>query len=472
MSKINLQRLFKALHKQGLDVLHHGNVFRVRLSSRPDLPYADILLPDDINLEIKAVKQLASLASVAHPQQGKITRAVATPDFHPGDSGIAIGSVIHTEQQIIPQAIGGDINCGMRFHIMDLDYDRFIAQRDVFVEKMQGDYFFGTRDVTQRSATQAAMFTEGLPGWYSSQHADPLGSVKKSDWSQLQQEIARTHLNGSLPGATSWLPQSLCPADGVVRDGGLATIGGGNHFVELQVVHEIFDRRLAYKYGIKTGQLAFMVHSGSRLVGKHIGRRWIDTAKQDWPAHLPFPENKIFAIHEPALIDKFFQAQATAANYGFVNRMLLAELLRLRIREIFGDIEAPLLYDLPHNIALPDKYGWITRKGACPAYAGQPVIIPGSMGSSSYFLQGLGNQEFLCSASHGAGRSHTRQSLYHKSETELGLDGVDCITLKKERRIEEAPAAYKPIQSVIEVQVQASIVQKIVRMQPIMTFKS
>jgi len=471
-STSNLNRLFKALNKNGLDVVREENVFRVRLSARPELPFADILLPSNFQLEGKAAKQLASLASVSHPEGGEVTRAIATPDIHPGYSGIAIGSVIRTERQIIPQAIGSDINCGMRFHTMDLDLETFMARRDIFVEKMKGDYFFGTRDVTQRASTQSAMFAEGLLGWHESQYHNPIGSVAKSDWSQLFDEIERAHLTGSLSGSIDWAPDALLPDDGVVRDGGLATIGGGNHFVELQVVHEIYDRKLAFKYGIKEGQLAFMVHTGSRLVGKHIGRRWIGRAKNKWPKGLPYPDNGIFAVHEPEQINEFFEAQATAANYGFVNRMLLAELLRLRIREIFGEIEAPLLYDLPHNIALPDDNGWITRKGACPANADQPVIIPGSMGASSFFLEGLGNNDFLCSASHGAGRSHSRQSLYRKRQADLGLTGVDCITLKEERKIEEAPVAYKPIQPVIDIQVKAGIVRKIARMEPILTFKS
>lgn len=95
-------------------------------------------------------------------------------------------------------------------------------------------------------------------------------------------------------------------------------------------------------------------------------------------------------------------AEATAANYGFVNRMLLAELLRMRLGEVFGkNIAAPLIYDLPHNITVREQNDWLIRKGACPAQQGQPVIIPGSMGAPSYLLMELGNKRFLNSASHG-----------------------------------------------------------------------
>ena len=156
--------------------------------------------------------------------------------------------------------------------------------------------------------------------------------------------------------------------------------------------------------------------------------------------------------------------------------MLLAELLRWRLRQVFGDVEAPLVYDLPHNITLGEGAGWVTRKGACPAHSGQPVIVPGSMGAPSYLLVGSGNDRFLRSASHGAGRARSRFDMSRagadKTDSALGLTGVDCITWREERRIEEAPAAYKPIQPVIDVQVEAQIVGAVAKMKPVLTFKA
>ncbi|GAB4528470.1 MAG: hypothetical protein Tsb0014_09810 [Pleurocapsa sp.] len=131
---------------------------------------------------------------------------------------------------------------------------------------------------------------------------------------------------------------------------------------------------------------------------------------------------------------------------------------------------------MPHNITLPDKNGWITRKGACPAQEGQPVIIPGSMGAPSYLLMGLGNKRFLEPASHGAGRNKSRFELSRQgakySESELGLTEVDCVTLRLERCIEEALLAYKPIQPVIDTQVEAEMVKVVARLRPILTFKA
>ncbi|MFN6461335.1 MAG: RtcB family protein [Nostoc sp. DedVER02] len=487
MQPKNLKRLLRALERQGLDVSYSNRTYSVRLVNSPDAPVAEVLLPEGFPVEAKALKQLADLASVRHPSGGCVCRACATPDFHPGDAGVAIGSIVETVGQVIPGAVGSDINCGMRLHVVDLTIDEFLAKRDQFVEKMKGDYFFGTRDVTMTAEAMRSLFQYGVPGWLDTMLDKPTGSVIKSDLEQLAQESdgsanargERIFLGGSMDGNWKLAPEELVPDTGLVRDGGLATIGGGNHFVEVQRVDKVENRTLAHAWGVREGQLAFMIHSGSRNVGKYIGGMWRDKAKAIWQKGLKYPDTQIFPLSNhshPELVTSYLQAEATAANYAFINRLLLAELLRLRLREVYKDVEAPLVYDLPHNITLPEGKGWVTRKGACPAHAGQPVIIPGSMGADSYLMVGRGNPAFCNSASHGAGRLHSRFDLSRKgasqSESELGLTGIDCITLREERRIEEAPAAYKPIQSVIDVQVEAEMIDVVARLSPVLTFKA
>lgn len=479
----NLDRLLRALARQGLEVSKSDRTYSVRLQNNPDAnpnaPWAEVLLPEGFPVEAKALKQLAHLAATRHPSGGRVCLACATPDFHPGDAGVAIGSVVETKGMIIPAAVGSDINCGMRLHVADLSLDRFLEKRDRFVELMKGDYFFGTRDATMTAKAARAMFQYGIPGWLDAILDRATGSIANSNLEQLADEIDNIYLGGSADGDIKWAPEELVPEDALVRDSGLATIGGGNHFVEIQLVDRIEERRLAYAWGVREGQLAFAIHSGSRLVGRYIGGMWRDRAMAAWPKGLPYPKSRLFPLSleaTPNLVADYLQAEATAANYGFINRLLLAELLRLRLRQVFGDIEAPLVYDLPHNITLAEGAGWVTRKGACPAHSGQPVIIPGSMGAASYLLVGKGNLAFLCSASHGAGRSRSRFSMSRKgadkSERALGLIGVDCIAERPERRLEEAPAAYKPIQPVIDAQVRAEMVQVVARLQPVLTFKS
>lgn len=477
MQPANLARLVRALAREGLDVRRDGPVWTVRLLSDPHAPPAEVLLPDGFPVEGKALRQLADLAAVHHPGGGRVVRAYASPDFHPGDSGIAIGSVVETDGMVVPAAVGSDINCGMRLHVADLGAERFLSRRDAFVHRLEGDYFFATRDVSLTAKAMRGLFRHGLPGLLSEVAVGPTGCLARSELDQLFREVDRVHLGGSLDGDVSWAPEDLVPEEGVVRDGGLATIGGGNHFVEVQVVEQVIDRARAWAWGVREGQVAFMVHSGSRHVGKYVGGWWRDKARDVWPAGLRHPKSHIFPLslaHQPDLVREYLVAEATAANYGFVNRMLLAELLRLHLRALFGEVEAPLVYDLPHNITLPEGAGWVARKGACPAHEGHPVIIPGSMGASSYLLAGLGNPRTLCSASHGAGRARSRFAMGRGDwdDAAMGLLGVDCITLREERRIEEAPAAYKPIGPVIECQQRAGVADVVARMRPLLTFKA
>ncbi len=480
MQPKNLNRVFAALAREGLDIEREGRVYRVRLRDEPGAPAGEVLLPDEFPVEAKALGQLAGLAAVRHPAGGAVTHVCASPDFHPGDAGVAIGSILETEGIVIPAAVGTDINCGMRLHVVDLPAERLLARRDALVERLKGDYFFSTRDLPFEAGAMRALFREGLVGWIDAVRRRPLGQLARADVAQIEAELGRVHLGGALDGDPRWAPEDLVPAEGIVRDGGLATIGGGNHFVELQVVEEVVDRARAHAWGVRAGQVAFMIHSGSRGVGKHVGALWRDRARALWPKGQKFPAEGLFSLSladQPAAVVGYLQAEATAANYGFLNRLLLAELMRLRLRELFGELAAPLVYDLPHNITLPVEGAarrWIARKGACPAEVEQPVIIPGSMGASSFLLVGRGSPRLHNSASHGAGRATSRFDMgrHGREDRDLGLEGVDCITLREERRIEEAPAAYKPIGPVIACQVEAGLVDVVARLRPLMTFKA
>lgn len=470
-----LNRLLRALAREGLEVTYDGHLYTVRLNGDANAPPAEVLLPPDLPVEGKAFQQLAQLAALKHPGGGEVLRVRATPDFHPGDSGVAIGSVLHTRGLVVPGAVGTDINCGMRLHVADLSVEGFLARRDDFVERMKGHYFFGTRDVAMSSLASTALLRDGIPGWLLETLDAPLGCAKAADLAQLDAEVGRIHLGGALHGNPSWAPDALT-REGVVRDAGLGTIGGGNHFVEVQRVESVEDRARAWQWGVREGQLAFMIHTGSRDVGKHVGVAWRERTRKAWPQGAPFPESGILPLADEALVAGYLEAEATAANYAFLNRLLLAELLRQTLRELFGDVEAPLVYDVPHNLTLPYEGGWLARKGACPAGAEQPVIIPGSMGATSFLMVGCGDARALESASHGAGRARSRFSLSRggadQSEAALGLKGVDCITLRSERRVEEAPAAYKPIRPVVDSQVKAGIVREVARLAPLLTFKA
>ncbi|MCB9688340.1 MAG: RtcB family protein [Alphaproteobacteria bacterium] len=466
------ERLFRALARQGLVVTRDGPFVSVRSAEVPDAPPAEILLPAELPLEGRAARQLADLAAVHHPDGGRACRACATPDVHPGDSGVAIGSVLETRDLLVPQAVGTDINCGMRLHTLDLELDRFLSRKDELVRRLRGDLLLGTRDVGAGADAMRAMFAEGVPAFLEAASRDPVGSLARMDLGTAFDEVDAIFEQGSLPGDAGFAPETLVKGEGVIRDDGLATVGRGNHFVELQVVEEVVDRHLAWEAGLRPGRVVLLVHSGSRMVGKIIGKGAVERARAAWPVGARHPGSGLFPLSwssRPDLCEDYLRAEATAANYAFVNRQLLAELVRLRVREVWGELDAPLVADIPHNLTFREGDRWVARKGACPAHDGQWVLIPGSMGTASYVCVGRGADRTLRSASHGAGRAVRRQDTGRMADP--GLDGVDCQTLRPERLVQEAPAAYKPIGLVIDVQVAAGSIGVVARTRPLLTFK-
>ncbi len=469
-----LSRLVRALAREGLDVTHADGVYTIRLRSDPNGPAAEVLLSDELPLEAKAATQLAQIAALQHPDGGRLACVCATPDFHPGDGGVPIGTVARSRTIVTPGLVGGDINCGMRLHVTDLSLDRLLSRKAELVGRLRRDYLLGERDIALTGSTFEGLLREGLPGLALGARERPLGRLRRVDLDRLREEIDQVYLGGALPdGDPSVVPASLLQSE-VVREDGLATVGRGNHFVELQVVEELVDRGEAWRLGVKVGQVTLMIHSGSRDVGRAVGTLWADRARAAWPADQRYPDSRIFPISlsaEPGLALAYLRAEAAAANYGWANRALLAELFRTRLEEVFGQVSSPLVADVPHNITLREGDDIVARKGATPAHPGQALVIPGSMGSASYLLVGRGQPRFLSSASHGAGRARPRQEMGHLSRDQLGLSGVECHTLREERVIEEAPAGYKPISAVIDAQVRAGMVGVVARMRPLMTFK-
>ncbi len=463
-------RVFKALARNGLDVSKDGPIYRVKKRGT-DAPDAEVLLPQGFPIERKAFAQLASFAAVEHPDGGRVCRACATPDFHPG-ALVPVGAIVASSDLVIPQAIGTDINCGMRLHTTDLGVDAFVAGKDALIDKLRGDLLLGTRDVRATVDTMREAFRAGAPGWVDGSRQRPLGVMARCDLDQVEREVERIYAGGVAEGDPRWAPPDLLPRQrDVVRDGGLGTVGGGNHFVEVQVVDEVTDSRTAWQWGVRVGQIAIMIHTGSRQVGKAVGVRWAEIARERWPKQHRFPE--IFSLRGDDATE-YVAAMNTAANYATVNRLVIAELVRQRLREVFGDVAAPLVFDVPHNIVTREDGLFIHRKGATPAYPEQPVLIPGSMGHPSHLMAGLGSERFLNSCSHGAGRAVTRFDMTRRGRPDraLGLDGVECITLRRERLLEEAPAAYKEIGPVVDVQVEQGLVRSVAVLRPLLTFKA
>lgn len=477
MKTTPLKRVQHKLAKSGVLIERlNGNTLSISSTNEHGL-LANILLPEDFAIEEKAILQLMDFAKVTHPHGGGVKCACATPDFHTGTT-IPVGSVIVTDaEMVIPQSIGTDINCGMRLHKLSINYEQFLSQKEKWVALVKEDLLGSGRNLPTAPSSMTALFNGGLGDfWEDIVRQGPDGMFGKMDFQQLKSELSGLHVSSFSRGKAQHAPEALQNTKRTqLRDPGLASVGGGNHFVEVQVVTELVDRKACFEQGLSVGQIVVMIHTGSRDVGFYVGRRWMDKAKELWPTGVKHPESKIFAMVGD-MADEYLLAMHAAAHYADANRALIAEMVRQRTREVFGrSIEAPLIVDVPHNIVLREDGNNVHRKGATPAYAGQPLLIPGSMGHDSYLLKGLGNEKWLKSASHGAGRSMSRSEILFKSKKDksiLGLNGVECITTKEERVIEEAPGAYKEIGSVIRSQVEEETVAVIARFSPILTFKA
>lgn len=475
-SPVSEKRLIKALALHGMHLQRRGDILTLSRQLDDGMPVqAEILLPPELPLELKAAQQLMQFAAVRHPHGGQVCKACATPDFHPG-STVPVGSVlVSSPDLVLPQAVGTDINCGMRLHVFDVPLSQFLAKKAQLLDLLRQDLLHAQRDLPTTPQAMTALFAEGLPAFWRSMRATAGGWFGKMDFAQLQAESERLYPAARVAGNAEYAPPALQDQRrGVLRDPGLGTIGSGNHFVEFLQVESVLDGRRAWDLQVRKGQLGLMIHSGSRDVGFYVGQRWMDQAKAAWPAGLKHPASGLYALHGP-LAEAYLQAMHAAAHYADANRALLAEMVRLRVRQVFGAVEMPLVCDVPHNIVLRENGLNVHRKGATPAHHGQPLLIPGSMGDTSYLLDGLGNERFAHSASHGAGRAVTRNAMRWQAkqgqDVRAGMQ-FECITLKEERRVEEAPAAYKPIGPVIRAQVEQGLVQPIAALQPLLTFKA
>jgi tRNA-splicing ligase RtcB len=161
-----------------------------------------------------------------------------------------------------------------------------------------------------------------------------------------------------------------------------------------------------------------------------------------------------------------------AARYAWANRVVLAEMVRREMAILFGADSSRLVVDVPHNVVLTEHGLNIHRKGATPARDGDLALIPGSMGDSSYVARGLGHADWLWSCSHGAGRRIRRQEVRGMKAAPASEGDWQCVTLREERLIEEAPHAYKPIGAVIDAQVDAGLIAGVARLRPWVTFKA
>jgi tRNA-splicing ligase RtcB len=287
----------------------------------------------------------------------------------------------------------------------------------------------------------------------------------------------------------------------------LGTLGSGNHFLEIQVVERIFDERVARAFGIeREGQILVMIHTGSRGLGHQVATDYLITMERkmrEWGLHMPDRELAAAPLSDKVAED-YIKAMAAAANFAWANRQVIMHWVREAFKRVFGSIERvglELIYDVAHNIAkleghVVDERGtvrsvWVHRKGATRAFpagrpevpakyrdVGQPVLIPGSMGTASWIL--VGTQEAMLltfgTSPHGAGRVLSREAAIrmfppHKVKEELERRGVIVRSAETEVISEEAPWAYKDVDRVVETAHQVGFARKVARMRPLGVIK-
>lgn len=458
------------------------------------------------------VERMKAVGSFFENPDSAVRKAAVTPDFHKG-AGIPIGTVLMTEGFVIPQAMGNDINCGMRLYTTDLKEEELERRLSSLLPEVRRIFFEGGRGIAMNGIQREAMLKDGLTGLLeTSGKAAGKGIWRFYNREEQEKELEYTAFHGSLKaGDTEGLGDFTGDPHFLSYDDQIGSIGGGNHFVEMQRVAEIYDGQTANAWGIRKGAVLIMIHTGSMTIGHQSGRINQMITKGLYPKGIPHPDNGIYLLPERGGMDRewrrFCDTTRNAANFGFANRLFLGLMLQNAVENTVRAFGMKLLYDSPHNFiwereAEGRKY-YIHRKGACSArgmeemegtpfaYYGEPVMIPGSMGSSSYLLRGMGNPDALWSASHGAGRKLSRGEAIHGSDEKFqefmkkfhvitpidpnrsDLKGRSDILKKWEESIRsEAPYAYKDIDKVVKVHENHEMAGLVARMEPLFTVKA
>lgn len=438
----------------------------------------------------RSLEQLVNVATLP----GILKYALAMPDIHQG-YGFPIGGVGAFSEKngiISPGGVGYDINCGVRLLKSNISCDEIKP----FLEEIMEALF---KEVPSGVGRGGAFLIKGKE----------LDQVLKEgvSWA-LKKGFAEKEDKESCEGEGEMRAADPTKVSNFAKRRGwdqLGTLGSGNHFLEVQKVTEIFNKEKAERLGIFQNQITVMAHSGSRGLGYQVCADFLRMLQKNfhkWGGKLSDRE----LIYAPILREEgqsYYGAMAAAANYAWVNRQLLSFLIRKVFKKIlkskFKNFEMPLVYDVAHNIAKKEEHEiggknenlYVHRKGATRAFPsgredlplkyrdlGQPVIIPGSMGTSSYICLSTSKAmaDTFGSVCHGAGRVLSRTEAKKeksggKIRQELAKRGI-IIKCRSERGIaEEGPHAYKDIDNVVEVVVLAGLIEKIAKVVPVGVLK-
>jgi tRNA-splicing ligase RtcB len=472
------------------------NAWRIPQKYKPGMRVPGLVLADaDLLEKMKTDRTLDQCANVAH-LPGIYKYSITLPDGHEG-YGFPIGGVAATDYEqgvISPGGVGYDINCGVRLLTTNMAEGDIRPKLDELATKIFNNVPSGLgsrrKDFRVTFAELDRVSREGVPwiieqgyGWKEDiDHCEEMGCMKDAE-----------------PNKVS----STAKNRGVTQ---LGTLGSGNHFLEIQKVDKIYDPQTAKVFGVThEGQVTVMIHCGSRGFGHQICSDYLRVMEHAvYKYKIELPDRELACA--PGTSDEardYYQAMACAVNYAFVNRQVIAHWVRQSFEQVlkkpaetFG---LKLVYDVAHNIAKVEEHNvngqtkrvWIHRKGATRAFppnhpaipadykaVGQPVIIPGSMGTSSWLLVGTPKAMEITfgSTAHGAGRMLSRAAAKRQfwgGEIKKSLESRGMVIRAASQVVlaEEADPAYKNVDKVAEVSDKIGIATRVVRVVPLAVVK-
>ena len=437
-------------------------------------------------IEPGTIDQIANVATLPGIQK----YSMAMPDAHLG-YGFAIGGVaaFDVEEGIIsPGGVGFDINCGVRLIRTNLQKEEVVPNIKRLTDELFNNVPAGVGSKSKFRASDQELDCAFLEG---AKWAVEAGYGVEAD-------VEHCEANGYLEGADPSHVSTKARNRGKPQ---LGTLGSGNHFLEVQYVDKIYDQEIASTFGLEEGQVTVMIHCGSRGAGHQICTdhlKELSQAVKNYKIEIP-DKQLACAPAQSREAQNYFKAMLCAANYAWANRQMITHWTRESFENIFGrdsdDLGMDLLYDVAHNVAKLEEHTvdgrkkevYVHRKGATRAFppghpevpavyrgVGQPVLIPGSMGTPSFIL--CGSKEAMDisfgSACHGAGRvmsrAHAKKEFRGQNIKEnLEAQGITVRATHPSVIAEEAPGVYKSSSEVVNVVHELGIARKVARVLPL-----
>ena len=437
----------------------------------PGLIYAD----EYIEALLEGEDSLAQVANVAC-LPGIVGYSLAMPDIHQG-YGFPIGGVaafdVH-EGVISPGGVGYDISCGVRLLSTNIPAEDFRPLADKILAALFHAVPCGV------GSTKDALTIKELDKVLVDGAVRVVRSGRGTD-----EDLRRTEEKGRLQGAD---PSALSERAKKRGQNQLGTLGSGNHFIEVQEVGELFLPERARSMGLQEGTVAIMIHCGSRGLGHQVCDDYLKVMARAMAKYkISVPDRQLCCapVSSPEG-GRYLGAMRAAANFATANRQVITDSVRAVFAKFFPGEALRMVYDISHNLAHVETHLWegkkrevcVHRKGATRAFDGIPVLIPGSMGTASYVLEGTkkAEEETFASACHGAGRvlgrkEATRRTKGRNIAGELSDKGIAVMAENLRTLGEEAPEAYKDVSAVVEVVQGAGLARKVAKLIPVAVMK-